>query len=243
MMTLHVLGIPFTFDNKNDILYPVILRDQHHRILIDCGYAGFMPLLETAANQHGLSLADLTGILISHHDIDHVGGLYELKREYPSLTVYASSIEAPSINGQVKSARLQQAEALHDLLPEEQKPGAIAFQEMLKRIQPVNVDVIFSDAQPTRWEDVQIIDTPGHTPGHISVYLPGSRTLIACDALVIEDGSFNIANPQFAIDLKQAVDSARKLQSLAIERVVCYHGGVMEGNIQQKLSDLIDRYA
>ncbi|RIV23898.1 MBL fold metallo-hydrolase [Fibrisoma montanum] len=242
-MTWHCLDVPFTFNGINDTLHPVILRNQRETLVIDCGYAGFMPRFETAANRHGLSLADLTGVIISHHDIDHVGGLYELKQQYPSLKVYASPVEAASITGQVKSARLLQAENLFPSLPDDQKPGALAFQQRLSSIRPVHVDAMLSSGdQSAIWDDVQIIDTPGHTPGHISVYLPSSRTLIACDALVVENGAFNLANPHFAIDLKQAVDSVRTLQSLTIDRVICYHGGLMEGAVQQKLAELLSRY-
>lgn len=47
--------------------------------------------------------------------------------------------------------------------------------------------------------------TPGHTPGHISLYFLQSKTLVAGDAVVIENGVLDIANPQFALDLEAAV--------------------------------------
>ncbi|GAA4396721.1 MBL fold metallo-hydrolase [Nibrella viscosa] len=243
-MQLHVLDVKFNVNGNQDILHPVILRGYGDTLLVDCGYAGFMSLLEEAAGQQGLSLADLTGVIISHHDIDHVGGLPELKEKYPAIRVYAPEADEPYIAGRMKSVRLQQAEAMFPSLPEEHKPGALYFQELLKTVQPVAVDVTFTeDEAPAYWPGVQIINTPGHMPGHISLYLKESRTLIACDAVVVENGEFEIANPPFTLDLDQAVASVKKLQTLNVARVVCYHGGVVEQHIPQKLGKLIARYS
>ncbi|GAA4460144.1 MBL fold metallo-hydrolase [Nibrella saemangeumensis] len=242
-MDVLVLDVTFTHNDYEDTLHPVILRGYGETLLVDCGYAGFGPLIEEAASKHGLSLADLTGIIISHHDIDHVGGLHEIKEQFPAVNVYASEIDAPYITGKLKSARLRQAEEMFPSLPEEHKAGALSFLELLKTVQPVAVDSTFAtDEKPAYWPGVQIINTPGHMPGHISIYLKDSRTLVACDAVVVENGAFEIANPQFTLDLEQALASVKKLQTLDITRVVCYHGGVVEGDVPQKLGELVARY-
>lgn len=242
-MEVSVLKLNFNFTGQEDALHPVILRGHGETLLVDCGYTGFMPLIEEAASQQGISLTDLTGVIISHHDLDHMGGLHEIKEKYPAIKVYSSEIDKPYIAGQAKSVRLQQAEDMYPSLPEDQKPGALYFQELLKAIRPVNVDVTFAgDEQPVYWPDVQIINTPGHMPGHISIFLKDSRTLIACDAFVVENGEFEIANPHFTLDLDQAVASVQKLQQLPIARVLCYHGGLVSHDISQKLSRLVARY-
>ncbi|WP_247232902.1 MBL fold metallo-hydrolase [Telluribacter sp. SYSU D00476] len=242
-MEVHVLKVPFSFNGREDSLYPVILRSSSETILVDCGYPGFMPLIEVAAQVHGLSLRDITGVLITHHDLDHMGGLAEIKAAYPSLKVYAAELDEPYISGKEKSLRLVQAEYLYDSLPEEQKPGALYFQEMLMSMIPVAVDHTFTaDEEPAVLSGARIIHTPGHMPGHISIFLPDNRTLIAADAVVVEDGELEIANPHFTLDLPEAVASVDKLRMLAIDKLVCYHGGVVEGNIQHRLNKLVGRY-
>ncbi|QMU27501.1 MBL fold metallo-hydrolase [Adhaeribacter radiodurans] len=242
-MKHYVLEVRYNFKGVENVLYPVILQNEAELILIDCGYPGFIPLLEKALQQHNLSLQNLTGIIITHHDIDHVGCLYELKEKYPALKIYSPEIEEPYINGQKKSLRLQQAEALYNSLPEEQKPGALAFQEMLKQIQPVPVDATFTEEELPFLRGVRVIKTPGHMPGHISLYLPECKTLIAADAVVIENGELEISNPDFTLDLKRAVDSIKKLQALNIQQLVCYHGGNTLNDIQLNLEKLIAKYA
>jgi glyoxylase-like metal-dependent hydrolase (beta-lactamase superfamily II) len=242
-MQVHTLKLNFTFAGREDALYPVLLHDGPEWVLVDCGYAGFLPLLEEAARQQGISLRELTGVIVTHHDADHVGGLAELKAAYPRAKVYASASEAGYVSGRFKSLRLQQAEDLYPSLPEAQQPGALAFQQMLRQVRPVPVDHVFTgDEAPAFMPGIRIVPTPGHTPGHISVYVPSRKLLVAADALVYEAGAFEIANPQFTLDLPVAVASVRKLRELALDTVVCYHGGEAEGDIAGKLERLLAKY-
>lgn len=242
-MDLFVLEVTFSFGGKEDTLWPVVLRHGRETILVDCGYAGFLPLLEAAMAKHGLALKDLTGVIITHHDMDHMGCAAELKEAYPALKVYASAGEKPYLEGARKSLRLQQAEDLFPCLPEAQKPGALQFQQLLKSVQPVAVDEVLVMGEDVPFlPGVQVIHTPGHMPGHISLYLPGKKTLVAADALVYERGAFDIANPHYALDLPAAIASVMQLQDLDIDTVICYHGGVVCEGIYKGLRQLLARY-
>lgn len=44
-------------------------------MLADCGYAGFLPFIEDAMQASGLSPEALTGVIVTHHDHDHMGAL------------------------------------------------------------------------------------------------------------------------------------------------------------------------
>lgn len=241
---LYVLEVRYNFNGKEDVLYPVVLRNDRETVLVDCGYAGFMPLIEKAMTEHGLALKHLTGIIITHHDMDHMGGLAEIRASYPAVKVYTSSIEKDYVEGHQKSLRLQQAEDLYACLPEEHKPGALQFQQGLRSVQPATVDdVLPLNEEIPFLEGVRAIPTPGHMPGHISLYLPEQRTLVAADAVVYENGQFDVANPQYTLDLPAALDSVRRLQQLDIDTMVCYHGGIIKENVPQKLLALADRYS
>ncbi|MNW32277.1 putative metallo-hydrolase YflN [compost metagenome] len=90
---------------------------------------------------------------------------------------------------------------------------------------------------------MEIIHTPGHTPGHISIYLEASRTLIAGDAVVIEaNGELGIANPQYTLDLAEAVRSVQHLIDYEIDTLICYHGGIFSGEVRPALQRLLRSY-
>lgn len=242
-MNVYPLEIRYPFQRTETAIYPALIKQNAELILVDCGYAGFLPLIEEAMQVQGLSLSELTSIIITHHDIDHVGGLFEIKQAYPHVKVYASETEAPYISGTKKSLRLQQAEAIHNTLPEDQQQGALAFQERLKGILPVPVDETFPNDAPLPFlEGVEVIATPGHMPGHISLYVKTRKTLIAADAVVVQDGELEIANPRFTMDMQQAIDSIKKLAQLEIETLICYHGGVVAHDVNAKLKKLIAKY-
>ena len=77
---------------------------------------------------------------------------------------------------------------------------------------------------------LEIVETPGHTPGHVSVLEPGGGLLIAGDALN-GDGSGGVAgpNPRFSSDLALANASVAKLGALRFETLVFGHGEPVEG--------------
>ena len=79
-------------------------------------------------------------------------------------------------------------------------------------------------------------------PGHISLYVKPRKTLIAADAVVVQDGELEIANPRFTMDMQQAIDSIKKLAQLEIEILICYHGGVVAHDVNSKLKKLIAKY-
>lgn len=239
-MQLIVLEIPFHFEGTANKLYPVILQHEEEMILVDGGYPGLLPLLEEAALQKGLSLQQLTGSIITHHDIDHMGVHDELLQKYPSVKIYAYHTEVPYINGTETSLRLQQAEAM---LPSEYQSGARGFIELLKTMQPVPVHRVWqAGEEPALLPGLQILHTPGHMPGHISLYHRPSQTLITADALVIEEGSLNIANPHFTMDMPAAIASIHRLAALPLQKLICYHGGIMDNGIETNMQSLLARY-
>lgn len=132
MDQILALEIAFRFGEAEGVIYPVVLMDGQDTILVDCGYVGFLPKLEAALQGKGIEAGALTKVLITHHDHDHMGALYDLKGKYPQIEVVASGAEAPYVSGAKKSLRLEQAEAMQAALPEEQKEFGRSFIELLR---------------------------------------------------------------------------------------------------------------
>jgi glyoxylase-like metal-dependent hydrolase (beta-lactamase superfamily II) len=78
---------------------------------------------------------------------------------------------------------------------------------------------------------LEIIETPGHTPGHISVLDPLGRILVVGDsARGGPEGGLAGPNAQFSEDLTLAHESVRKMAGFDYEVVLVGHGEpVLEG--------------
>ena len=203
------------FINGNEvILYPTLIEVNDKKYLIDCGYEETFAEFVVGLNNLGVEITDLHALLISHDDIDHLGALIQFKGKNPDLIIYSSRVEEPYIFGKIKSERLQQAENSLLTLPEEYKSWALQFTNQLNGIKRTKVDFVLEDKDKIE-NEIEVVFTPGHTKGHISFYVPSKRTLIANDAIVIEEGRFEIANPTFTLDLKQAIQSVEKIKELA----------------------------
>lgn len=243
MNNIRLLDIDFEHNGQRQVITPTILQDEQDTILIDCGYPNFEAYLEAAANRFDVTLASLTKLIVTHHDIDHMGSLAGLKRMYPRIEIIAHELEKPYIEGARKSLRLEQAESGFEALPEEAKPFAEQFISLLKTMEPATVDRTVYSGERLPWcGGIEIVHTPGHMPGHISLYVPSSKTLIAADAVVLEQGRLGIANPQFTLDMDAALSSVRRLQEFEIDRLICYHGGALEGGVQGAMEKLLEDY-
>ena len=106
MGACKVLDIQFEFQGAADHIYPVLLLNESDAVLVDCGYPGFMGLIESAMKRHGVSAADLTKIVLTHQDDDHMGAASEFVGKYPHIQIAASAVEAPYISGAKKNLRL-----------------------------------------------------------------------------------------------------------------------------------------
>ncbi len=236
MNKLNVLKVEFEFNGIIDVIYPVILRDDNDMILIDCGYPNFLTLIEESAIKNGIDLSKLTKLIITHHDFDHMGSAADFKRKYPNIKILSSIIDEKYISGKEKSLRLQQAESIDDKLAEEQRESSMNFQKTLKSVENIEVDILLNDGDKFDWcGGIEIIETPGHMPGHISIYVKESKILISGDALVIEDNKLSIANPHYTLDMKKARESIHKLLNYNIDKLVCYHGGIYTEEIKTSL--------
>ncbi|EPY03852.1 beta-lactamase domain-containing protein [Paenibacillus alvei TS-15] len=82
---------------------------------------------------------------------------------------------------------------------------------------------------------IQVIHTPGHTPGHISLYLKRSKTLIAGDSLYSVNGMLGGIHEPTTLDIEEARHSLQKVLNLNIESIICYHGGLSKENINDQI--------
>ena len=112
----------------------------------------------------------------------------------------------------------------------EQAPGAIlyALAPDIPEIASVMVPRPVGDGD--RVFDLEIIESPGHTPGHICVLHGAAGVPVAGDAMVGADGAVGGPDPSVTEDMSVALDSVRKLAGFSYEIALFGHGEpVLEG--------------
>jgi len=235
----------FTLTGSMTVINPVLIRDNDTALLVDAGYPGQFPLIRVAIKQAGVPYAALNKVVITHHDLDHIGSLADIRREfYDHVEVLAHAEEVPYIQGDLSPLkqtpeRIALREAQFNALPEELKPRMKGF---LSPPPPAVVDRTLADGEELPYAGgIVVIHTPGHSPGHLCLYHKRSKSLISGDALNVSDSLLVGPNPAYTPDLTTALDSLKKLASYDIEAVICYHGGVYRGDANRRIAELANR--
>ncbi len=241
-MMIYTIKIEQILNDGLISLIPTVLNKDKKIYLIDCGYEETFETFVSELAKINVSIDQIHGIIISHDDIDHIGGLKKFKEQNESINVYCGALEEKSVSGKIKSERLVQAEKSLNTLTGDHRNWAFGFIDSINKIKRYEVDKVFDDGEVFE-DEIQIVYTPGHTNGHISLFIPNQKTLIANDALVVDGGSFGIANPSYTLDLPNAIKSVEKIKALKPQKIICYHGGIVEEDVEVKLEQLISQYS
>jgi glyoxylase-like metal-dependent hydrolase (beta-lactamase superfamily II) len=152
--------------------------------LIDTGLPRLHRTILNALPQIGRSVTDIAAIVLTHSHRDHTGGAAQLKAA-SGASVYASPVDSAAIRGAEPIPTPPVTERLRFLKP---------LFNMLPDSEPVDVEHTVAEGGtndlPT---DLRVIDTPGHTPGHVSYLLEREGgLLIVGDAAVAKRGEIKL---------------------------------------------------
>jgi glyoxylase-like metal-dependent hydrolase (beta-lactamase superfamily II) len=198
-------------------------------VVIDTGLPGQAPRILAYLATVGVAASDLCTIVLTHHDIDHIGSATALAQA-AGIPVWGPEGDAPYISGQ------------------RPRPG-------IKRLVPLLVRPFFGAAVPPALGRLlregdelpggfRVLATPGHTPGHISLYRPG--TLVAGDLLMVEQrpgGGLRLraSPPAMSWDGAAVGRSLRRVASLPVDMILAGHGPPVPTGGGALLHDLLDR--
>ena len=85
---------------------------------------------------------------------------------------------------------------------------------------------------------LQVVGTPGHTPGHIAVFDADSRVLVAGDALTNTIDGLKGPISEATVDMSTAEDSVRKLAALEPHVILVGHGPPVQRDAAAQLRRL-----
>ena len=207
-MSLTPIGDNIIQINRWRFVNAFLVREEDGFTLVDTTVRGGADELIAAARGAG---ADIRRIALTHGHGDHVGSLDALKQKLGNtVEVLMSDLDA----------RIHDGETVTDKKP----PGS--WPKITTK-----PDVRLTGGE--RIGSLEVVPTPGHTPGHVSFLDTRDRTLIVGDTLTSIGGlavsnHFHWTFPLAAMatwDKDKDVESAKKIRSLDPAMLVVGHGG------------------
>lgn len=202
-------------------------------LLVDTGVAEtpddvILPFLDAA----GVDPASLDFLLISHADVDHFGGNAAMRAAAPNALLCCHDLDAPWIQDSARILRERYGWYTDHGIG--YPPEAAAWlRDAMGPDVPVDLGLQGNELIRLGPElDVRVIHLPGHSPGHLGLWIPASRTAIVIDAVMgrgLLDTEGNVIHPSPYFDIAGYEASANRLLQLRPERLLTAHYDVMEG--------------
>ena len=218
-------------------MHLTLIFDDENVILIDAGLPAQLQYIREEMNKAGVEFERINKIIITHHDLDHIGSLASvINNSHNKIEVLAHSEEKPYIEGDKMPIKYTQ-ERLSSI-PEDRRNAMI---EQIRTLKKSKVDRTIEDEEELNYcGGIKIIHTPGHTLGHICLYLEKYKTLVSGDALNVVNGKLVGPKPEYTFNMTQAMESLKKLTKYDIEKVICYHGGVFTNSPNERIAEIIN---
>ena len=194
---VHALKIPFQVTDPSGLKIPrfvyIYLLYGIKVCLIDSGVASSSQIILDHLTEAGRSPKEISLLILTHAHPDHIGAAKALK----------------SISGCAVAAHAAEKAWIEDVDLQETERPVPGFKSLVEGSVPV--DLILQDGDvldPGGGLNMQVIHTPGHSPGSISLWLPQEGVLFSADAIPTAGGM-----PVYE-DIQASVRSIQRLKSV-----------------------------
>lgn len=230
MVNLYFIGRPLAGDRE--------------WVLVDAGMPGSADSIARAAELRFGPGSRPSAIILTHGHFDHVGALESLALCWDA-PIYAHPMELPFLTGRSSYPPTDPSVGggLVATLSWAYPQGPVNLGD---RVKPLPENGVVPGLAGWRW-----IFTPGHTPGHISLFRDADRTLIVGDAFVTtrQESALAVFSQRrelhgppmyFTADWETAAKSVATLADLEPEIAATGHGEPLRGgSMRADLHDLV----
>ncbi len=187
---------------KGNYAYIVIGKEI---VLVDTGRPGQGKGILKELGSLNIKPQDIKHILLTHHDVDHMGNLALLEAE-TGAKVWASKEDIPYIRGEKNREGIKRLVSI-----------------IMKVKKPENIN---SYPEDRKIGDIEVIPSPGHTPGHVCVL--HKDVLFAGDLIRTSKGQVETMSSFMNWNTDLSKESAKKMANLSFKWVCPAHGEPVE---------------
>jgi 2-aminobenzoylacetyl-CoA thioesterase len=207
-------------------------------MLVGGGMNWIAPKLEEQLREFNVEPNEIKYIVIPHPHFDHCGAVPYLKRKYPQAKVLASEaaktiLAKPKVVEYIELVNLLMIEAYG--LKEH-------YDKLNLKIDAIPVDEAVNNSTEIDLGNglkVHFIESPGHSPGDVAVYIPALKALFPSDAVPCPLGSIDkLARPSPQHDFVRFKESLKRLAAYDVE--ICgfdHYAAVTGADAKQVLLD------
>lgn len=227
-------------------MYMVHDPSTNHWVLVDTGLASNGAKIHRVAEQLFWPQVAPSAIILTHGHFDHTGAVRKLADEW-DIPVYAHYLEAPYLTGRSSYP------------PPDPTVGGGLFSwfSFLYPKRPLDLEgrllMLPENGNVPALKEWKYIHTPGHTPGHISLYRERDGVLLAGDAFVTtrQESVLSVISQEkklsgppkyYTYDWLAAERSVKTLAALSPAVVATGHGRPMEGAELEALQELAEHF-
>jgi glyoxylase-like metal-dependent hydrolase (beta-lactamase superfamily II) len=179
--------------------------------LIDAGMEQSAKKVIASVTNIGYKSEAIKNIYITHSDPDHYGGANKI-RESTGAKLHASNIEAEAMVRGTSSREIK---------PKGIWKAVFGLLGSIMKTYPTPIDSILEENHEIPiLGGMKVLKTPGHTPGHISFYLPQENILFSGDSINSSNGTPCANTTATTSDPVKAIESF-ELQMALKPRVIC----------------------
>jgi len=203
----------------------VHLISEPQMTLIDTGLIGSGRVVERYLRRIGRSADDLARIICTHAHPDHIGAVRELAGDR-EVEVLMHPADLAGLNV-----------TLRDAVANRNRGQLIAY---FTRHPGEATSLADGQLLPVLG-GLQVVHTPGHTPGSICLYAARHKLLFTGDALQVIRGKVTFASAVFSEDLPLARASVARMAELDVETIAFSHYPPWRKGANSVLRDLAAR--
>ncbi|KAA2281546.1 MAG: MBL fold metallo-hydrolase [Candidatus Nitrosocosmicus sp.] len=211
-------------DPRGKVFPYLFVEDKDNLTLIDPGFLSQLPMLEKYLQDVGYEIKNVKQIILTHVHVDHAQAANEIKRR-SGARIYSHWIEARYL---AHNPPYMGPPSTQETIKKLENLG-ISVESLSKEygtleVEPISVDEQVSDGDMIG--SLKVIHTPGHTPGHISLYYEKDKLLLGADSIykkVFGAEGLYISAPQVSMDPTTAIVSVQRLSRINFDKLLMAH--------------------